>query len=306
MSHLNSHDHLLDKAFDLLNASKESRIDYVNHDKWIGYPRAQQILERMEDFITYPQVERMPNLLIVGDSNNGKTQILKRFADRYPLTVDEQDYAIHQPVVFVSAPAKPDENAFLIRILEEMVVPYAKNDSLEVKRQKVIRDMQSRSCRMLMIDEIQHIIAGSYNAQKGFLNSIKDLANALKIPIVGAGIEDSFHAIQVDPQMANRFQVEVLERWAFNSKESRKAFAQLIATIEARLPLPEPSMLYRKPFIEQLYYLSEGLIGELVLIIKQLAVYAIRHDLPCIDDSVFGALNLVPASKRKDLLKRIR
>ncbi len=303
---MSQYNHLLDKAFDLLGAPKEERIEYINLDKWIGYPRAQQILERIEDFISYPKVERMPNLLIVGDSNNGKTQILKRFANRYPLTTDEEDYTNRQPVVFISAPAKPDENAFLIRVLEEMIVPYAKNDSLEVKRQKIIRAMNARETRMLIIDEIQHIIAGSYNAQKGFLNSIKDLSNALRIPIVGAGIEDAFHAIQVDSQMANRFQVEVLERWAFDSKENRKAFAQLIATIETRLPLPEPSFLYKKPFIEQLHYLSEGLIGELILIIKRLAVYAIRHDLPSIDESVFGDLNLVPASKRKDLLKRMR
>ncbi|MDX5429574.1 MAG: TniB family NTP-binding protein [Bacteroidota bacterium] len=303
---MNKYDHLFDAAFDLLDESKEKRINYVNEDKWIGYPRALHILERMEDFISYPKVERMPNLLIVGDSNNGKTQILKRFSDRYPLTIDEEDCTNRQPVVSVSAPAKPDENAFLIRVLEDMVVPYSKNDSLEVKRQKVIRNMQVRETRMLIIDEIQHIIAGSYNAQRGFLNSIKDLANALRIPIIGAGIEDAFHAIQVDPQMSNRFQVEVLERWAFDSKEARKAFAQLIASIEARLPLPEPSFLYKKPYIETLHYLSEGLIGELVSIIKQLAVYAIRHDMPRIDEPAFTALNLVPASKRKDLLKRIR
>lgn len=303
---MKTHDHLLDKARELLTATTEEKIDYINRDKWIGYPRAQEIIERLEDFISYPQVERMPNLLIIGDSNNGKTQILKRFADRYPLIVDEHDYTNRQPVVFISAPAKPDENAFLIRILEDMIVPYAKNDSLEVKRQLVIRNMQYRETRMLIIDEIQHIIAGSYNAQKGFLNSIKDLSNTLKIPIIGAGIEDAFHAIQVDPQMANRFQVEVLERWSFDSTDNRKSFAQLIATIEARIPLPEPSFLYKKPFIEQLHYLCEGLIGELVLIIKQLAVYAIRHDLPRINDSVFTALKIVPASKRKDLLKRIR
>lgn len=303
---MSRYDHLLDKAFDLLNAPKEERINYINEDKWIGYPRAQHILNRLEDFISYPQVERMPNLLIVGDSNNGKTQILRRFANRYPLSIDEDSYTNTQPVVFISAPAKPDEKSFFIRILEDMVVPYAKNDSVEVKRQQAIRAMKSRNTRMLVIDEIQHVIAGSYNAQKGFLNSIKDLSNELKIPIIGAGIEDAFHALQVDSQLANRFQVEILERWKFDSKESRKAFAQLIASIESRLPLPEPSYLYKKPFVEQLYYLSEGLIGEVVLIIKQLAVYAVRNDLPCIDESVFGELNLVPASKRKDLLKRMR
>ncbi|MDR9498382.1 MAG: TniB family NTP-binding protein [Hydrogenovibrio sp.] len=303
---MNRYDHLLDRAVELLDASKEERIEYVNEDKWIGYPKAKQILERLEDLIAYPKIERMPNLLIVGDSNNGKTQILKRFADRYQITIDEEDYVNRQPVIMISAPAKPDENAFLIRLLEAMVVPYAKNDSLEIKRQKVIRTMRIRETKMLIIDEIQHIIAGSYNAQKGFLNSIKDLSNTLKIPIIGAGIEDAFHAIQVDPQLANRFQVEVLERWKLDSRESRKAFAQLVASIEARLPLEEPSFLYKKPLVQQLHYLSDGLIGEVVLIIKQLASYAIKHDLPCIDDSVFGDLNLIPASKRKELLKRMR
>lgn len=303
---MSKYDHLLDKAFYMLNAPKEDRIKYVNEDKWIGYPRAQHILERLEDFISYPQVERMPNLLIIGDSNNGKTQILKRFAARYPMYIDEDTYTNVQPIVFISAPAKPDENAFLIRLLEEMIIPYAKNDSLEVKRQMAIRAMQNRKTKMLIIDEIQHIIAGSYNAQKGFLNSIKDLSNALKIPIVGAGIEDAFHAIQVDDQLANRFQVEVLERWKFDNKADRVRFAQLVASIETRLPLPKPSYLYKKPFVEQLHYLSDGLIGEVVLIIKQLASYAIKNDLPCIDDAVFGELNLLPASKRKNLLKQMR
>lgn len=303
---MSKYDHLLDKAFDLLQASKEERINYINQDKWIGYPRSQQILDRLEDFISYPQVDRMPNLLIVGDSNNGKSQILKRFSDRYPMIVDEESYGNVQPVVLISAPPKPDENAFLIRLLEAMFVGYAKNDSPEIKKQQIIRRMQARKTRMIIIDEIQHLIAGSYNAQKSFLHSIKDLSNALKIPIVGAGIEDAFHAIQVDAQLANRFQVEVLGRWKFDSRENRQEFAKLIASIEARMPLPEPSFLYKKPFIEQIHYLSEGLIGEVVLIIKQLATYAVRHDLDCIDESVFGELNLLPASKRKELLKGIR
>lgn len=303
---MNKYDHLFDKAFDLLNATKEERILYINKDKWVGYPRAKQILDRLEDFMTYPQNDRMPNLLIVGDSNNGKTKILNRFLERYPLSIDEDSYTNTQPVVYISAPSKPDENAFFIRLLEELFVPYTKNDSTAIKRERVIRVMKSRRTRMILIDEIQHIIAGSYNSQKVFLNSIKDLSNTLKIPIIGAGIEDAFHAIQVDAQLANRFQVEVLERWKFDSKENRAKFSQLIASIEKRLPLPEPSFLYKKPLIEQLYYLSDGLIGEVVLIIRQLAIYAIKNDLPCIDDSVFGELNLLPASKRKELLKRMR
>lgn len=300
------HSHLLEKASELINASKEDRIEYVNRDKWIGYPRAQSILDKLEDLMVYPKADRMPNLLIIGDSNNGKTKILRKFEDRYPLDIDEDTCLNLQPVVFISAPSKPDENAFYIRLLQELYVPYTKNDSTAIKREKVIRVMQIRKTRLIIIDEIHHLIAGSYNSQRTFLNSIKDLSNALRVPIVGAGIEDAFHAIQVDPQLANRFNVEVLERWSFNTNDKRKSFAQLIASIETRLPLAEPSFLYKSPFIEKIHYLSDGLIGEAVGVIKQLAIYAIKHELPRIDDSVFSSLNILPPSKRKELLKQMR
>jgi hypothetical protein len=303
---MNTYNHLLDKAFDLLSASKDERIKYINEDKWIGYPRAQQILDRLEDLMVYPKNDRMPNLLIIGDSNNGKTKILRKFEDRYPLDIDEDTCQNLQSVVMISAPSKPDENAFFIRLLQRLYVPFAKTDSTAIKRETVIRIMQVRKTRMIIIDEIQHLIAGSYSAQRAFLNSIKDLSNALKIPIVGAGIEDAFHAIQVDPQLANRFQVEVLDRWGFDNRENRKAFAQLIASIETRLPLPEPSFLYKKPLVEHIHYLSDGLIGEAVNVIKQLATYAVKHDLPSIDERIIDELNILPPSKRKELLKRMR
>lgn len=301
-----SSEHLSDRAFELLNASIEERIYYVNRDKWIGYPRAQQVLSLMEDLMAYPKVERMPSLLIVGSTNNGKTQILKRFCERYPVDIDEDDYTNIQPVVFVSAPPKPDENEFIIRLLQELLVPYSKTDSIGTKRAQVMRAMEARQTKMLIIDEVQHIIAGSYNSQKSFLNSIKDLSNQLKIPIVAAGIEDAFHAIQVDAQLANRFQVEVLEPWRFDTREQRRELASLIATIEQRLPLPEPSFLYKPPLIGDIHYLSEGLIGEAVRIIKLLAVDAIRKGMPKITKEQLDSMVMLPPSRRKELLKRTR
>ncbi|MGE4503510.1 MAG: TniB family NTP-binding protein [Thiomicrospira sp.] len=299
-------EHLSDKAYELLGAPLADRIEYVNHDKWIGYPRANEVLSLMEDLMNYPKVERMPSLLIVGNTNNGKTQILKRFCTRYPVDISEDDYNVIQPLVFISAPPKPDENEFIIRLLQELLVPYSKTDSVGTKRAQVMRTMEARETKMLIIDEVQHIIAGSYNAQRTFLNSIKDLSNKLKIPIVAAGIEDAFHAIQVDAQLANRFQVEVLEPWRFDTREQKRAFASLIASIEQRLPLPEPSFLYKPPFIEHLHYLSEGLIGELVTLLKKLSIDAMRNDLPKITTGRLEALNFLPPSKRKELLKRMR
>lgn len=298
--------HLTSTAKDLLDATIEEKIFHINKDRWIGYPRAQEILEHMEDFMCYPKTDRMPNLLIVGDSNNGKTKILKRFLNRYPVDIDEDTALNIQPVVMVSAPSKPDESSFFIRLLQELCTPYAKNDSTGVKRERVIRVLKKRKTRMLIIDEIQHIIAGSHNSQRNFLNCIKDLSNTLQIPIIGAGIEDAFHAIQVDPQLANRFQLQVLERWKLNTSAQKKEFARLVMSIERSLTLPEPSMLYKRPYLEKIHYLSEGLIGEVVTLMKRLAIHAIKNDMQCINQSCFDSLNLIPPSKRRTLLSQMR
>lgn len=299
-------EHLSDKARSLIDAPNNQKILYINTDRWIGYPRAKEILESLEDLMCYPKTDRMPNLLIIGDSNNGKTKILKHFLRRYPVDIDEDTALNIQPVVMVSAPSKPDENSFYIRLLQELCTPYVKNESASVKRERVIRVLKKRKTRMLIVDEIQHVIAGSYNAQRNFLNAIKDLSNTLQIPIVGAGIEDAFHAIQVDPQLANRFQVAVLQRWKINTSDDKKNFARLIASIERSLVLPEASYLYKKPYLDQIHYLSEGLIGEAFQVLRQLAIFSIKNEQPCINQETFESLNLSPPSGRRKLLNQLR
>lgn len=77
------------------------------------------------------------------------------------------------------------------------------------------------------------------------LNGIKDLSNQLMIPIVAAGVIEARQALKVDPQLENRFQVEQLEPWHYNTKEEKVLFKQLLRSIESRLPLEEPSNLFK-------------------------------------------------------------
>ena len=75
--------HLLQKAAEYLDRPDAERIDYIRSPRWIGYPRAQGILDQLEKLLTHPKSHRMPNLLIVGDTNNGKTMLVKRFCSRH-------------------------------------------------------------------------------------------------------------------------------------------------------------------------------------------------------------------------------
>ena len=70
------------------SATDEQRIKHVKEFRWIGYSDSIKILKKMDDLMDYPKSSRMPNLLLVGDSNNGKTAILKRMYDLHKTKLD--------------------------------------------------------------------------------------------------------------------------------------------------------------------------------------------------------------------------
>ena len=71
--------HLHTKTATYLDDDTEDRIWYIRSPHWIGYPQAGHILDKLEDLLVYSKIHRMPNLLIVGDTNNGKTMLARRF-----------------------------------------------------------------------------------------------------------------------------------------------------------------------------------------------------------------------------------
>ena len=96
----------------------------------------------------------------------------------------------------------------------------------------------SAQTKMLIIDEIHHILAGHIRLQSVFLNALKYLSNELRAPIVAVGTKDALRAIQTDPQMANRFEPAPLAKWVLDEE-----FRRLLASLERVLPLQRPSGL---------------------------------------------------------------
>ena len=101
-------ENLLPIARDYLYKTDEERIQKVREQLWIPYPKAQMIMQELEDFYNYPKKERMPNLLIVGDTNNGKSTILNKFAAMHPLYTKIRNY---WHVIRISAPISPSNNS---------------------------------------------------------------------------------------------------------------------------------------------------------------------------------------------------
>ena len=258
-----------------LEMSDEERIYFIQKDKWIDYPLANKVLLKMQDIFNAPKSIRSRGMLLYGDSNNGKTAILKKFyrnfsKDEY---IDEDEDLIHlMPIVYVISEFSSDESIMFSKILSAMNVPVNHKEKVTKKKEEVIYNLGIMKTKLIIIDEIQNVLQGPYNKMTQLITSLKTLNNTTAIPIILAGTQDAMSAISIDNQTKSRFKPLELPNW--NNDEN---FSRFITTIEAMLPLKKASNLYQNyELLTYLHELSNGCIGEVIDILKDASIYAIR------------------------------
>ena len=258
-----------------LEMSDEERIYFIQKDKWIDYPLANKVLLKMQDIFNAPKSIRSRGMLLYGDSNNGKTAILKKFyrnfsKDEY---IDEDGDLIHlMPIVYVISESSSDESIMFSKILSAMNVPVNHKEKVTKKKEEVIYNLGIMKTKLIIIDEIQNVLQGPYNKMTQLITSLKSLNNTTAIPIILAGTQDAMSAISIDNQTKSRFKPLELPNW--NNDEN---FSRFITTIEAMLPLKKASNLYQNyELLTYLHELSNGCIGEVIDILKDASIYAIR------------------------------
>lgn len=275
-------------------AGNAQRIKSLAVSPVIGYPLAKRAMDRLEDLLVHPPTHRMPNLLLVGNTNNGKTIIASRFlAQHQAYSLPDEDF-VRVPVVMIQAPPVPDEKQFYNGILKRLASPYKINDKIDRKQYQVLQLLANVQARMLIIDEIHHILAGNLTKQRAFLNVIKYLANELQIPIVAIGTKDAFRAIHTDPQLANRFEPHLLPRW-----RDGEDYRRLLASFERKLPLRKSSYLESDELGLKILSMSEGAIGEISNLLRQAAIQAIHSGQECITVRLLESIGWQAPSQRK-------
>lgn len=277
-------------AREYLDKSQQERIQKCKEQIWIPYPQATAVLDELEELFNYPRKDRMPNLLIVGNTNNGKTTILNNFMARHPMYLDIYNVI---PIVKISAPISPSNTALYEKILDELLVPYGTTESSSRKEYQVKKVLEDVQTKMIIIDEFQDIFHGKVHFQREFLAAIKHLGNDLKIPIVAAGVWEVQSVMTSDPQIANRFETLKLDNW-----KSDENFARLLMSFESTLPLKEASNLHKELFTK-LYDMCEGMIGELARILEKASIYALKHNQEKIDSDILDAISYIKPSKRR-------
>lgn len=292
-------DHLLPNICEIALLPVEQRISKLRSDYWIEYTRAQEALHRMEELLNHPQKIRMPNMLLISPTNNGKSMIVEKFRRKHlPYTSVNQDHEVI-PVLTVQMPSNPSVRRFYSTMLDALGAPItysttAQYESIAMKLMKVTE------VKILIVDELHNLLAGNNNVQREFLNVLRFIGNTIKIPIVGVGIKDAYLAIRSDDQLENRFEPFILPLWK-NDNE----FSKLLKSITMVLPLQKPSSLLDPEVRSIILSRSEGIIGEIMTLITRAACEAIISGQEFIDRSTLEKTKYNSPSERRKLYESI-
>ena len=288
-------DHLLHNICEIALLPVEQRIAKLRSEYWIEYTRAQGALYKMEELLNYPKRIRMPNMLLISPTNNGKSMIVEKFRRKHlPYTSANQDHEVI-PVLTVQMPSNPSVRRFYSTILNALGAPVIYNTTAQYEN-IAIKLMKATEVKMLIVDELHNLLAGNNNVQREFLNVLRFIGNTMKIPIVGVGIKDAYLAIRSDDQLENRFEPFILPLWQDDNE-----FSKLLKSIIMVLPLHKYSPLLDTEVRSIILSRSEGIIGEIMTLLTRAACEAIISGQEFINRAILEKTKYNSPSERRRL-----
>lgn len=269
---MSEYEHIHPDFKHVMHLSDKDRIQFMDQPRWVGYPIAQSTIDLLQNLMIKPTRPRMPNVLLVGEPNQGKTTIVRRFFELCGKGYVDENMEAIKPVIIAESPPSADEKSLYLSILQQFHAPHRPTDPVSKLRYQVIHLFRACSVRMLIIDEFHSLLTGSTVKQREVMNAIKFMCNELAIPIVGVGTREAVRVLHTDPQHASRFEVSTLPTWQLDAD-----FQKLLANFEAILPLKKVSKLYKPELAQVIHSISDGNLGNLTRLLVECGTEAIKN-----------------------------
>lgn len=270
---MSSYKHLSSNVVGFLDipiAERVKKVREIKDQRWLGYPLAKDTIDQLEDLLTHPPSQRMLNFVIFGETNNGKSRLIKKFLNRHkPYQLENENSKI--PVVSFEMPPGATPNSLFVNLLDTLWSPYSKSATKDEKFNQVKRVLKLYDTRMLIIDEFNNLADATRQYQLQVINTIKVLGNQAQIPIVLVGTPEAKQVIKSNDQTANRYHPIELPQWQLNGD-----FLDLLKSFEMTLPLKKPSYLYSEPMSKIILAMSDGWLGEVSELLTKACILAIK------------------------------
>ncbi len=293
--------HLVPQARTTALLPDAERLRLVRKEQWwVAHDRAQAVLARLDILLRDgPGQIRPPNLLLAGPTNNGKSWIVERFQRAHAVAPGKD--AERLPVVAMQMPTEPTVSRFYAALLTKFGAPTPRTGPPRKQEleQLTLRVLRGVGARVLVIDELHNMLAGTRTNRGEFLNLLRWLGNELRLPLVGVGTRDAWLGIRTDPQLENRFEPVVLSPWRPGPEAAR--LLQGFATL---LPLRRPSDLRGAELVRSVIARTDGTIGEIAALLRAGAEAAIESGEESITAAVLDRAAYRGPGERRQAVER--
>jgi len=216
---------------------------------------------------------------LCGDTRTGKTFALQRYANRFPLSNNDQ--GVVRRVVYADMPVDCNLRAMAEQIADALNISYSQRMNTRGLVGAVLLELKKQAVEFLILDEFQE--AFDVNRKKtlkdarGFLRKILNLRS---LNVCVGGLVQTYELLAADKQLKGRGLLphHLLQAYEWDDPVDQKLFRLLCASIDDRLPFREESKLGSSWIAQRLYWVTDGVIGLLKDFIFSAACRAMNAD----------------------------
>ncbi|GLR77465.1 TniB family NTP-binding protein (plasmid) [Azospirillum oryzae] len=231
--------HLGPSALEVIALSPEERIVRMQGRRFTEYPRCRFVLDLMLEQLEQPAGTIKPNLLIWGESGQGKSTIMAKHLRDHPAVFDKKTGVRRTATVGLEMPPMCDVKWFYTQLLRAIDAPVNESRAnIPLLADRVVTLYRLTGVRQILIDEAHNMLMGTLRQQRIMLTVIRHLSNVLGIPLVLFGTQDAREALMHDHQLTRRFRFVELPVW-----EAGEEFQTMVGSVLRTLPLRRPSTL---------------------------------------------------------------
>lgn len=217
-------------------------------------------------------------LLLTGESRTGKSSVVHDMLELHvPVRIEDQ---LIRNVVYAVAPAKATVKALLESLLKGLGDPFWSRGSESNMTQRLYTMLDAVQCRMIILDEFQHLCEGKRSVQIDKLADwLKVLLETRHYGLVAVGLPEAASVINTNRQMVNRFDARLsLSLFDWRCETSARQFRGVLRQFQAELAPFQLPRLSGEEMALRMYLASAGRIGLVAKLLDRAVRDAIRRE----------------------------
>jgi uncharacterized protein YqgV (UPF0045/DUF77 family) len=257
---------------------KNQLLLYLEEEVWIDYDVSNNLLNEIVTLADSKRKHRMMSMSIAAYPNNGKTALIREVCKARKKINDELNF--NYQIIAAELTSNVDLRTFLNLISKAVNGSVHYPQKLDHLRDHVIDLLVRYQVKLIIIDEAQLLANLTTKKLRMILDEMKTISNIAQVSFVVFGSDELDVIFSLHPHIRSRFVFRNLPLWEYN-----ETYLRLLATIECELPFPEASNLINKDKAQLILEKTNGTIGEILSVVKELATIAIKEGKSKIDIS---------------------